>query len=219
MPSPELIAWITLAKESLLGLAALVAIGIGIYGIRAWKRDLVGKEVYTATKNLVKESHLVSRAALMLREPLHPNEKRRFTNEEIFHTTELERWCISEIDGYKLRISEFSTVQESYRLAKLDLRVLIGSKIYEGFLPFDLLLIDSVNRVNNYLELLNDYEHVATPESPEIVSAQLIMYPSENLDDDLTKDSADAREEGEKSILKYLHRNSIRGYKVIQETS
>lgn len=205
MPSPELIAWITLAKESLLGLAALVAIGIGIYGIRAWKRDLVGKEVYTGAKNLVKESHLVSRAALMLREPLHPNEKRRFTNEEIFHTTELERWCIPEIDGYKLRISEFSTVQESYRLAKLDLRVLIGSKIYEGF--------------NNYLELLNDYEHVATPESPEIVSAQLIMYPSENLDDELTKDLADAREEGEKSILKYLHRNSIRGYKVIQETS
>lgn len=219
MPNLELIAWITLAKESLLALAALVAIGIGIYGVRAWKRDLVGKEVYTAAKNLVKETHLVSRAALMLREPLYPNEKRRFTNEEISHTTELERWCIPEIDGYTLRINEFLTVQESYRLAKLDLRVLIGSKIYEGFLPFDRLLTESVNRVNNYLELLNDYEYVATPESPEIVSAQLIMYPSEKLDDELTKDIADARENGEKSILNYLHRNSIRGYKVIQEMS
>lgn len=210
MPSQELIAWITLSKEILLGLAALVAIVIGIYGIRAWKRDLVGKEAYIATKRLVKQSHLISKTAVDLRNPINLSEKRHFTQYDVLHSTELERWSRNESKVYNLRIDKFIDVLESYTLAKLDLRILIGSKVYEDFLPFDRLITESLKRVIAYLELIHDDQNSVLRDSPEIIHAQKIMYPSNSLDDELTKNLYDAREEAEKSLLKYLHRNSIR---------
>ncbi|SLJ85909.1 hypothetical protein [Psychrobacter sp. DAB_AL43B] len=218
MPSPELIAWITLSKEILLGLAALVAIVVGVYGIRAWKRDLVGKEVYIATKKLVKESHIISKAAVSLRDPTYRSEERHFTQEEVLHSTELERWSRNESKVYNLRIDKFIDIQENYSLAKLDLRILIGSKAYEKFLPFDRLIAESLNLVIFYLELIHDENYVSSPELPIIIDAQKAMYPSSNLDDELTANLHDAREEAEKSLLKYLHRNSIRGYRVLHKT-
>ncbi|MGE6361971.1 hypothetical protein Q6344_14060 [Psychrobacter cibarius] len=219
MPSPELIAWITLFKEVLLGLAALFAISIGVYGIRAWKRDLVGKEVYIATKKLVRESHLLSKSAISLRNPIYISEKLHFTQEDILHSTEIERWSKSESKAYNIRIDKFVDAKESYSSAKLDLRVLVGSKVYEGFLPFDHLIGESLNRVLAYLELIHDERYVASPESLAIINAQKIMYPSKDLDDELTRRLQDAREEAEKSLLNYLHRNGIRGYKVLRDTS
>lgn len=202
----------------MLGLAALVAIVIGIYGIRAWRRDLVGREVYIATKKLVKESHLISNSAISLRDPVNRNEKQHYTQEDISHSTELERWSRSESKAYNSRIDKFSIIEESYRSAKLDLRVLIGARLYEKFLPFDHLLAESLNLVVAYLELVHN-EYVASPDSPEIIEAQQVMYPSKNFDDELTRKLQDAREEAEKSLLKYLYRNSIRGYKVLREIS
>lgn len=135
MLDPELKEWASFLKDALLGLAAIVTIFVGVYGVRAWKRDLVGKEVYAAAKALVKESHLVCKAARTLREPLWPYEKRQFTDEEIERTTKNERWRLSEAEGYKVKIEKFEEELKRYELAKLELRVLAGSKIYEGFLP------------------------------------------------------------------------------------
>lgn len=218
MPSPELIAWITLSKEVLLGLAALVAIVVGIYGIRTWKRDLVGKEIYIATKKLIKESHIICRAAVSLRGPIYRSEECHFTQEDILHSTELELWRRNESRVYNLRIDKLIDIQESYRLAKLDLRVLIGSKAYEDFLEFDRLIAESLSLVIAYLELIHDEKYVSSPELPIIIDAQKAMYPFSNLDDDLTESLYDAREKAEKSLLKYLYRNSIRGYRVLHKT-
>jgi len=192
-------------------ITALVTIFIGIYGLRLWKRELVGKEVYAAAKDLVKESHLVFKAAGELREPMHPYEIEPFTENVIKNTTEWERWRISESNGYRKRTEKFKKVLERYDQSKLNLRVLIGSKIYLGFLPFDKLIGETLERVNRYIEALNDYKKAMTPNSPEVISAQVRLYPSDQLDDELYQKTGDAREEGEKSLLAYLHRKSIRG--------
>lgn len=211
MPDPELKEWITLLKDALLGLAAIVTIFVGIYGVRAWKRDLVGKEVYAAAKSLVKESHLLCKAARTLRQPLWAYDKRQFTDEEIEHTTKNERWRLSEAEGYKGKIEKFAEELKRYESAKLDLRVLVGSKIYEGFLPFDRFLTESIERVNDYLDLLQDHSRTYLPDSPEIIEAQRQLYPSDHLDDELSQNLADSREEGEVSLLSHLHRKSIYG--------
>lgn len=211
MPDHALIGWIALIKDALLGIAAAVAIFVGLYGLRAWKRDLVGKEVYAAARVLVKESHIASSAAQKLRRSPLPHEKRQFTNDEIQHTTEGERWRLSEFEVYKEKVVRFAEELERYEAAKLELRVLVGSKVYEGFLPFGRCLTESICRVNAYLDLLQDHSQTYFPDSPEIIKAQQELYPSENLDDELSQNTADSREEGEVSLLSHLHRKSIFG--------
>ncbi|ENO3978291.1 hypothetical protein ACBI01_002435 [Aeromonas veronii] len=209
MPYLELKEWVALLKDFLLGLAAIVTVIVGVYGMRAWKRDLVGKEVYTATRCLVKESHLVCKAANDLRQPLWAYEKRQFTDEEISNTTKNERWRISEAEGYKKKVEIFAEKLKQFESAKLDLRVLVGSKVYEGFLPFSRSILESMERVNVYLELLQSYSNTYFPDSPEIIEAQNNLYPSENFDDNLSQSLFDSREEGEISLLSHLHRKTI----------
>lgn len=202
---------IALIKDFLTAIAALLTIFIGIYGIRLWRRELVGKEIYAAAKDLVKESHLVFKAARELREPIHPYEVEPFTESVINNTTEWERWRISETNGYRKRTENFNKILERYEHSKLNLRVLVGSKIYLGFLPFDKLIGETIERVNRYIEVLNDYKKAITSNSPDVISAQIKLYPSGRFDDELHQKTGDAREEGEKSLLAYLHRKSIRG--------
>ena len=211
MLNVELIEWLGLIKDAILALAALVTIFVGIYGVRAWKRDLVGKEVYSAAKELVKESHLVCKAARKMREPIYAYERKSFTEEEIKKTEKNERWRIAEVDAYQIRVEAFAKKIERYEAAKLELRVLVGSKIYEGFFPFGALLTESINRVNHYIDVIQDYSLHLSPESEEVLAAQEALFPSSNLNDDLSQRIADAREAGEVSLLAYLHRNSIRG--------
>lgn len=211
MPPAELKEWIPLIKDSLLAIAALVTTVIAIYGARMWKRELAGKEIYAATKNLVKESHLLSRALRKARRSIEDYERRTFSAEEIKNTTKNERWRLSEAEAYKKRIDELSIAINSYQSALLDVRVLVGSKVYLGFLPFGKLVTEVINRIGNYISVVQDYSKNVLPDSPEVQEAQQELYPSDNIDDELSQKIADTREEGEKRLLAFLHRTSIRG--------
>lgn len=207
----ELKEWIVLIKDGLVGVAALVTTIIAIYGARMWKRELAGKEIYIATKNLVKESHLLLKASTNARMPIQDYERKVFSAEEVKNTTKNERWRISEAEAYKKRVDDLSAAIDSYQSALLDVRVLVGSKIYLGFLPFGRLVTDVVLRIGNYIGVIQDYSQTVLPESPEIFESQQEMYPSQNLDDELSQKLSDAREDGEKCLLAFLHRTSIRG--------
>lgn len=211
MPPAELKEWIPLIKDALLGIAALVTTVIAIYGARMWKRELAGKEIYATTKNLVKESHLLSKAASRARRPVQDYERKVFSEEDVKHTTRNERWRLSEADAYKKRIDELSVAIDRYQSALLDVRVLVGSKVYAGFLPFGQLVTEVVHRIGNYVAVIQDYSQTVLPESPEVKKVQHELYPSDNIDDELSQKIADAREEGEKCLLAFLHRTSIRG--------
>lgn len=211
MPPLELKEWITLIKDGLLGVAALVTIVIAIYGARVWKRELAGKEIYAATKNLVKESHLLSKATITARQPIQDYERKMFSEEEVKHTTKNERWRLSESDAYRKRIDDLSLAIDRYQSALLEVRVLVGSKVYLGFLPFGRLITEVIHRIGNYIAVIQGYSQTVLPDSSEVLKFQQELYPSENLDDDLTQKIGDAREEGEKCLLSFLHRTSIRG--------
>lgn len=211
MLDPDVKEWISVGKDVSGGVAALVTMFLAIYGVRTWKRDLVGKEVYSAAKALVKESHLAVTAARKLREPVRYDEKRVFSEEEIKNLTSSERWRISEASAYEKRKMEFGRQIDQYQLAKLDLRVLAGSRVYEGFLPFGENLTECINRVNIYIDILQDYSVALYEESPEIIAAQASLHPSDDLDDELSQKLGDSRESGELALLKYLHRSSIYG--------
>lgn len=211
MPPTELKEWIPLIKDTLLTIAALVTTVIAIYGARVWKRELAGKEIYAATKNLVKESHLLSRALYKARRPIEDYERKIFSEEEIKNTTKNERWRLSEAEVYKKRISDLSIAIDRYQSALLDVRVLVGSKVYLGFLPLGKLVTEVIHRISNYISVVQDFSKTVLPDSPEVQEAQQEMYPSDNIDDDLSQKIADAREEGEKCLLAFLHRTSIRG--------
>lgn len=211
MPPAELKEWVALIKDGLLGVAALVTTIIAIYGARMWKRELAGKEIYVATKNLVKESHLLARATTHARMPIQDYERKVFSQEDVKHTTEIERWRLSEADAYRRRIDDLSAAIERYQSASLDVRVLVGSKAYLGFLPFRQLVTEVIHRVGNYVAVVQDYTQTIHPDSTEVQEIQRELYPTENLDDELSQKIADAREEGEKCLLALLHRTSIRG--------
>lgn len=211
MPPAEIKEWIPLIKDALLAIAALVTTVIAISGARMWKRELAGKEIYSATKNLVKESHLLSKALRKARTPIEDYERKTFSAEEIKNTTKNERWRLSEADAYKKRIDELSVAIDSYQSALLDVRVLVGSKVYLGFLPFGKLVSEVINRIRNYISVVQDYSQNVLPDSPELQEAQQELYPSDNIDDELSQKIADTREEGEKCLLAFLHRTTIRG--------
>lgn len=211
MPSQELAQWVSLIKDILLGIAALVTMALGIYGVRTWKRDLVGKEVYFSAKELVKESHIIHRASGKLRDPIASYERKEFTKEELENTTENERWRLSEAEAYRSRISDFSIKMDKFQEAKLNLRVLIGSKVFESFLPFDNLITRNISLINDYLDIIRDHSITVFPDSPEVLEAQEKLYRSQRLDDDLSQEVANAREAGEVALLALLHRKSIYG--------
>lgn len=56
MPDQVLIEWVSLIKDDLLGIAAIVMMFVAVYGLRTWKRELVGKEIYAAARVLVKKA-------------------------------------------------------------------------------------------------------------------------------------------------------------------
>ena len=118
---------------------------------------------------------------------------------------------MASIRSRKGKIEKFAEELKRYESAKLDLRVLVGSKIYEGFLPFDRFLTESIERVNDYLDLLQDHSNMYLPDSLKIIEAQRQLYPSDHLDDELSQNLADSREEGEVSLLSHRHRKSIYG--------
>lgn len=209
MTFSEIKDFVTLIKDGLLGLAALVTTFIAIYGIRMWRHELAGKEIYNATQELVKESHLLLRATTRVRRPVQDYERKVFTDEEMKLTTTNERWRISEYEAISKRMDDYSKVNERFRNALLDLRVLSGSKVFLLFLPFQEHLAEALRRVNNYLDLLHD--HSLLPNSAEIKCAQETLYSTDNSDDELSQKLGDAREEGEKALLAFLNRKSIRG--------
>lgn len=211
MPPVEIKEWIPLIKDSLLAIAALVTTIIAIYGVRTWKRELSGKEIYDATKNLVKESHLLSMSLHRARRPIDDHEHRAFSNDEIKCMTKNERWRLSEAGAYKKRIDELSVAIDKYQSALLDARVLIGSKVYLGFLPFGKLVTEVIYRIGNYISVLQDCTTSVLPSSPEVRDVQRKLYPSENSDDEFSQEIANAREEGERCLLAFLHRTSIQG--------
>lgn len=211
MPPAELKEWIPLIKDALLGIAALVTTVIAIYGARMWKHELAGKEIYAATKSLVKESHLLSKAANWARRPIQDYERKVFSEEDVKHTTKNERWRLSEADAYKKRLDELFVALDRYQSALLDVRVLVGSKVYLGFLPFGQLVTEVVNRIGDYIAVIQDYSQTVLPESPKVQELQQELCASDNIDDELSQKIADAREEGEKCLLAFLHRTSIRG--------
>lgn len=211
MPPPELKEWIPLIKDALLAIAAFVTTVIAIYGARMWKRELAGREIYAATKTLVKESHLLSKALRRARMPILEYERKIFSQEDINNTTKNERWRQSEAEAYKKRIDELSVAINSYQSALLDVRVLVGSKVYQGFLPFGQVVTEVINRIGDYISLMHDYSQNLLPESPQVQEAQQGFYPSDNADDLLSQKIGDTREEGEKRLLSFLHRTTIRG--------
>lgn len=98
---------------------------------------------------------------------------------------------------------------EKYEAAKLDLRVLVGSKAYEGLMSFEYLLTECINRVNDYIEIIQRSPTNIHQDSKEILAAKKALFPSRNLDDELSQRMATAREAGESALLAYLHRKNI----------
>lgn len=203
--------WVPLVKDTMLALAAVATAFVAISGLRTWKRELAGKEHFTAAKELVRSSHRIWRECGRLRLPLSPREQKVFSAEDVQNTTSAERWRIADWEAYSKRLDDFEKVSDEYHAALLSARVLLGSKVYEAFLPFNYLTIDLINIVNEYLDLLQPKDGAPLPDDPEVIETKkrISLRPGE--DDELSRKIADAREDGEKALLPYLARSSIRG--------
>lgn len=209
VPSLELKEWVKLLSDGTLGLAAIVTAVTAVYGVRMWKHELAGREIYSAVKELVRESHLYLRAMGRLRRLVQDYEREAVSAEVIAHTTEGERWRASEIQAFRKRVDNFAEAEDRYRSALLEARVLIGSKVFVAFQPFSECGGEVIDRVNNYLDLLKTCS--VMPDSQKVKKAQEALYESNNADDDLSQKIADSRENGEKALLSFLNRKSIRG--------
>ncbi|GAB2180866.1 hypothetical protein DLREEDagrD3_10890 [Denitratisoma sp. agr-D3] len=211
MPPAELKEWITLTKDALLGVAAFITTIVAVYGALIWKREMAGKEIYAATKTLIMESHLLTTATNQARRPIQDHERKAFSAEEIKQTTENERWRVSEADAYKMRMNALSLARERYQSALLEVRVLVGTKVYLGFIDFGELVTEVVRRIGNYITLLQDHTKIVLPESPEVQEALRGLCSYDDNSDELSLKIGYARLDGEKHLLPFLHRKSIRG--------
>lgn len=208
-PLIELQQWTSLIKDASLAIASIVTIILGVYGMRTWKRELAGKEIYIAVKNLVKESHSLVRKINSVRRPIQEYEHRAFSRNEFMSLTENEMWRIAESEVLRRRLDEFEIAINKFETAKLEARVLLGSRVHGAYLTFGRLITEVVNGLCNYISTLDDLNHPACPDDAEIKLLQSELYTLENFDDDLSQKIADARKEGEKALLPFLHRNRI----------
>lgn len=208
--NPTLLStYVSIARDLVVTVAAVITACIAIYGLRVWKRDLVGKESYEAAKALVYQSHAVSRASDKMRFPIREHERVVFTKEEIENTTEGERWRISEAAAFRNRINEYSESFAEFYKALLSFRVISGSKVYYAFLPFHRALEKPLDQVNLYIALLDDLSFPISVDSIEAASLRGFIYSFGEDMDDYSLAVAEGREKGELFLLPHLHRKSI----------
>ncbi|WP_455911413.1 hypothetical protein [Pseudomonas putida] len=202
-------AYVSIARDIVVTVAAVITASIAIYGLRVWKRDLVGKESYEAAKALVYHSHAVTRAIHKLRAPIMDHERMVFSKEHIEHTTEGERWRLSEAAAYRVRLKEYYDSYLSFNEALLNLRVIAGSQVFRAFAPFKETLQNVLDRLYLYLTLLDDFSVSITPQSDDVRLLSKFMLSYDGGVDGLGQAVADTREQGETFLLPYLHRKSI----------
>lgn len=208
MPFAENLA---IAKDIVVVVGAITTMGLGLYGLKVWKRDLVGKETYAVIRDVIKHLHKVSKAASRARGKVHHYEHVEMAPAEAKHFTANEQWRLAEAAVYRRRLDELGLSLTALDDARLEARILLGSSVYAATLVFQATISEAINRVNDYLDLLDDQHLVLTEDSPAIESAQQAMYPADDLEDELTQKIGDAQESAELALLRYLHRRDIRG--------
>jgi hypothetical protein len=211
MDIKELAAVIGLVKDIVLTLGGITTIALGIYGLRIWKRDLIGKEAYSVISVVVRNLHRVSSGCQKLREPVKPNERRELSDVELQHLTQNEQWRVVELDVFKNRADKLALVMDEFNESLLSARVLLGSSVYATTLQFRGVISECINTINEYLDLLKDQNLSLGENSPQVLIAQEATFLGRDLDDPLTAKLAQARESAETALLRYLHRNTIRG--------
>ena len=213
-PSPAFKEWVSVAKDIILALSALFTVGLGVYGLKKWMHEHRGKEAFTLIKSLIKESHRMNRACSTLRERVRSSERRIFSHSERQNFTNNEIWKITEKEAFDRRFEAFISADSSYRDALLDARAALGSHIYGAFLDFGKHITKNVVSVNQYLDQVLSEDFVYTSdEDPILLEFQdtFLISPAHRESDQLAAQTMDAREEGEKALLSYLGRKSIRG--------
>ena len=121
---------------------------------------------------------------------------------------------ITEKEAFDRRFEAFISADSSYRDALLDARAALGSHIYGAFLDFGKHITKNVVSVNQYLDQVLSEDFVYTSdEDPILLEFQdtFLISPAHRESDQLATQTMDAREEGEKALLSYLGRKSIRG--------
>ncbi|MBC3258046.1 hypothetical protein HU733_21325 [Pseudomonas paralactis] len=203
-------AYVTIARDVVVTIAAVITASIALYGLKIWKRDLVGKESYEAAKALVYQSHALSRASSKMRCPIYQHERKVFSKKDIENTTEGERWRISEAAAFRVRLKEYSDANLEFYEALLNFRVIAGSQVYLAFQPFQRALGEPMDKLYAYLNLLDDYAVSIVADSPDVKLLSGFIQKFDGEIDPLELAVREAREQGELFLLPYLHRKSIR---------
>jgi hypothetical protein len=201
--------YVSVVKDGVVTLAAAVTASIAIYGLRVWKRDLVGKEVYEVMKELVYQSHSISKAAGICMYPLGASEARVFTDEERIHTTANERVFLSESDAYRARLEVYIKSFQDFRDSLLRARVLLGAKVSKAFRSYEAALMSPMALINDYLAVIDDRINAPHPQSEEVIRLRS-LFASFDGENEILNSIYEAREVAEKFSLPYLHRKSIR---------
>jgi len=202
---------LAIAKDIFLVVGTITTMSLGLYGLKVWKRDLVGKETYAVIRELIKHLHKVSKAANRARGKVHRYEHVLMEPEQAKHFTENEQWRLAEAAVYKERVVDLGKSLVLFEDALLEARILLGSSINAATLVFQANISQTISRVNDYLDLLYDHHLGLGEDSQAVQSAQQAMYPWDDLGDELSQRIAGARENAELALLRYLHRRDIRG--------
>jgi len=206
-----LVLYMPVLKDGVIALAAAITAGMAIYGLRVWKRDLVGKEVYEVVKELVYQSHSISRAAARCLYPLAASEARVFSDEERFHTTEYERLFLSESGAYRARLDIYVSSLREFSDALLRARVLLGSKVLGAYNPYEKALAKPIVLINEYLTVIEDRTNTPHPQSEDVMRLRSLFASFDpQKHNEILFSVYEAREKAEKFSLPYLHRKSIR---------
>lgn len=202
---------LTVAKDIVIILGTVTTMSLGLYGLKVWKRDLVGKETYAVIRDLIKQLRKVSKVAGRTRSKVHLYEHVRMAPDEAIHFTANEQWLLAEAAVYHARLDELGASLASLDDSMLEARILLGSSIHATTLVFKATVREAIGLVNDYLDLLHDQRLALAEDSAAIRSAQQAMYPWDDLGDPLSLKIVDARESAETTLLRYLHRRDIRG--------
>ncbi len=202
--------WLPIGRDLVVTVAAGVTAIAAVAGLKAWKRELNGRERFQAAKKVVTCSHRLWKACSRLRIQVSPNEEPHLDHEQLPLFTPREQRVMSECEVYAKRLDVLAKASGEYDAALLEARVLLGSWVYEAFRPFGETVTESVNLVNEYLALISDDNRLVPRESPDVERLKERVALPLTSEDELSQRLAERREGGEKQLLRFLNRSTIR---------
>jgi hypothetical protein len=170
MNSQDLALGVTIAKDVILAVAAIIGTVVAVLGLRTWSRQLKGGVEYELTRRLLRNAYRVREAIAAVRAPFMSAAEMALPDDERAKLSREQAAHYGSVRGYEKRWEGVTSAIGDLRTDLLEAEAVWGSNVHVVFDPLLKLHRELFVTVHMYLQASDP----ARPESSrEALHAQL----------------------------------------------